>query len=128
VFFCETFELKSSLKARTLGKIKIGEMVNVIIYLKQNEFAENLAKELVGRGLAAGASIDIDNSHFVREGDEVVKTVHTVLTLQTKALLFSQIVTFVEEFLGEEVPIYTVPITQTDDHFHRFIRERTVEV
>jgi len=103
-------------------------VVNVIIYLKQNEFAENLAKELVGSGLAAGASIDIDNSHFVRDGDHVIKTVHTVITLQSKALLFSKIVEFVENFLGEEVPIYTVPITQTDDNFHQFIRERTIKI
>lgn len=101
-------------------------MVSVIIYLKQNEFAEALAKELVGNGLAAGASIDVDNSHFVKEGDSVVKTVHTVLTLQSKALLFSKIVDFVENFLGEEVPIYTLPITQTDNNFHQFIRNRTI--
>jgi uncharacterized protein involved in tolerance to divalent cations len=103
-------------------------MVNVIIYLKQNQFAENLAKELVGSGLAAGASVDLDNSHFVREGDAVVKTTHTVITLQSKALLFSEIVTFVETFVGEEVPIYTLPITQTDARFHEYIRERTIKI
>lgn len=101
-------------------------MVNVIIYLSQNEFAEELAKDLVGSGLAAGASIDIDNSHFVKQGVVVVKTVHTVITLQSKALLFSDIVEFVESFLGEEVPIYSVLIAQTDERFHQLIRERTI--
>jgi uncharacterized protein involved in tolerance to divalent cations len=96
--------------------------------LNQNEFAEGLAKDLVGSGLAAGASIDVNNSHFVKEGDHVIKTVHTVITLQSKALLFNKIVTFVEDFVGEEVPIYSVPITQTDERFHQIIRERTIEI
>lgn len=103
-------------------------MVNVIIYLNQNESAEDLAKDLVESGLAAGASIDINNSHYVKRDDRVVKTVHTVITLQSKALLFNEIVHFVENFLGEEVPIYSMPITQTDERFHQLIRERTREI
>ncbi len=103
-------------------------MVNVIIHLKQNNFAENLAKEIVAAGLAAGASIDVNNGHFVKEEGEVVKTAHTVLTLQSKALLFSEIVTFVENYVGEEVPIYTVHITQSNARFHEFIRNRTIKI
>ena len=103
-------------------------MVNVIIYLSQNESSEDLAKDLVGSGLAAGASVDAENSRFVKEGSIVVKKVHTVLTLQSKASLFTNIVEFVESFLGEEVPIYSIPITQTDERFDQLIRERTIKI
>jgi uncharacterized protein involved in tolerance to divalent cations len=103
-------------------------VVSVVIYLKKNGFAEPLAKQLVASGLVASASIDVDNYHFVKEVDEVIKTVQTVITLQSKAMLFSEIEQFVEDFCREKVPIYTTPIAQTDQRFHQFILENTTKI
>ena len=103
-------------------------MIRVIIYLEQSPLAEPLAKELVRTQLAATASIDKDNNHFTLENEEVVMSTRTVITLHTKALLFAKIVQHTELFLGEQVPICAVPITQADEPFYNTIRNNTIKI
>ncbi len=100
-------------------------MINAILYLDSTELAEELAKEFLQRGLAASTSIDIDNRYFVLDKGEVKNTIHTVLTLQTKALLFKEICEYVTSRLGKDVPVFTLPITQTNDYFYHFVQGGT---
>lgn len=102
-------------------------MVTVIIYLDENEHAEELVKGLLKSGLAASASIDSDNSYYEINDGDVNKTTHTVITAQTKALLFSKIELFVINTIGNEVPMFSLPITQTNQFFDKYIRERTMK-
>lgn len=100
-------------------------MINAVIYLDQNFNAELLAKLLLENKLAASVSIDINNNQYILENDQIVKKTHNVLSIQTKSLLFSKITEFVEATIGPEIPIYSVPLTQTNLHFDQFIRKNT---
>jgi uncharacterized protein involved in tolerance to divalent cations len=102
-------------------------MINIIIYLDEKDQAEELVKGLLKSGLAASASIDSDNSYYIIDKGEVSQTTHTVITAQTKALLFSRIELFVLDKIGVEVPIFSLPITQTNQFFDKYIRERTLK-
>jgi uncharacterized protein involved in tolerance to divalent cations len=100
-------------------------MVNIIIYLDKQYEVQQLVEELLKARLAAKISMDKDNlSYFIEAGELVTKT-RTVLTLQTKALHFSAIDTFLQARFGEQVPLCSVPITQVNKRFDQFIRENT---
>lgn len=101
-------------------------MVTVIIYLEESSHAEELVNGLLKSGLAASASIDSDNSYYEINDGTVNKTTHTVITAQTKALLFSKIELFVINMIGTEVPMYSLPITQANQFFDQYIRKRTM--
>lgn len=103
-------------------------MIYAIIYLESNEVAEEIAQEFLLNGLAASASIDIDNRFMIVENDKIVKSIHIVLTLQTKALLFSKINNFVAQKLGKNVPVFTLPITHSNDYFYHFLKDNTQPV
>ena len=107
---------------------KFKQMINAIIYLDQNNEAEYLVKEILSSGLAASASIDVDNSYYIHQGDKVFKTSHTVITLQTKSLLFKQLTDLVYSKMGYNVPVFSVPILHANDFFDRFIRESTNKI
>jgi uncharacterized protein involved in tolerance to divalent cations len=103
-------------------------MVNVIIYLKQLEEAKSLIHDMLHEGLVAHASIDHENDSYKIVDGSVVKEVNFVVTAQTKALLFSEIDTMVKGKLGDQVPIYSLPITQANDSFDRWIRANTRKI
>lgn len=103
-------------------------MIYAIIYLESNEIAEEIAQEFLLSGLAASASIDIDNRFMIVENKKIVKSIHIVLTLQTKALLFTKINDYVVKKLGKDVPVFTLPITHSNDYFYHFLKENTQKV
>ncbi len=102
-------------------------MVNIIIYLNQNHPAQELVNELLEEGLIANASIDKDNISYKKESEGVVQTVNTVITCQTKSMLFSTIESLIKQKYGEEIPIYSLPIIQSNSSFDQMIRNRTIK-
>jgi uncharacterized protein involved in tolerance to divalent cations len=103
-------------------------MINIIIYLNNNSSPKQLVDFALKEGLAASASIDIDNSYYVLSNSEITRTEHSIITLQTKALLFNTIVNHVISIYGPETPIFSVPITQTNEYFDHFIRTNTKKI
>ena len=105
-------------------------MVNIIIYLEDEmrESASQLVSSLLEHELVASASIDEDNSYYIKREGEVTKTTHTVITAQTKSLMFSDVVSFIKSELGEGVPVFSMPLTQMNDHFNEYIKSRTKKV
>ncbi len=106
-------------------------MVNIIIYL-ENELmdkAQELVHSLLEQELVASASIDEDNSYYIKtNNNEVVKTSHTVITAQTKSLMFSEIVNYIKSNLSNDVPVFSMPLTQMNDQFNEYIKSRTRKV
>jgi uncharacterized protein involved in tolerance to divalent cations len=103
-------------------------MVNIIVYLDNKSNPQKFVDYVLKERLAASASIDIDNSYFVLVEGEIVKTEHAVITLQTKALLFNSVVDYVISMYGDDTPVFSVPITQTNKYFDQFIRENTKKI
>jgi uncharacterized protein involved in tolerance to divalent cations len=100
-------------------------MVNVLIYLN-SEFDPNLVvKRLLEERIIAKATIDLDNTSYeFNDGDLVIKK-YSIVTIQTRSLLFSKLVEMVETEFSTELPIYSLPITQSNNWFDQFIREQT---
>jgi len=90
--------------------------------------ASQLVHDLLQNELVASASIDEDNSYFIQKMGKVEKTTHTVITAQTKSLMFTEIVDFIEKNVGEDVPVYSVPLTQMNEQFNEYIKSRTKKI
>lgn len=103
-------------------------MISVIIYRDKVDSAEQFAESILKHGLAASTSIDVDNSYYIQRDGDVFKTSHTVITLQTKSLLFSTLEEFKNNNYGSEVPIYSMPITHANKFFDQFIRDNTNKI
>jgi uncharacterized protein involved in tolerance to divalent cations len=103
-------------------------MVNVIIYLEEKHAAKELVDSLLQAGLIANASIDDKNISFMLKNNQVIESVNTVITAQTKSLLFSKIEEFVRVMFGDRVPIYSLPITQANHSFDILMRNNTNKV
>lgn len=102
-------------------------MVNIIIYLPQNENAHTLVNQLLDAELIANASIDKDNVLYRKEVDGIDQMVNTVITCQTKSLLFPTIVKWINEKYGPEIPIFSMPIIQSNKSFDQLIRSKTLK-
>jgi uncharacterized protein involved in tolerance to divalent cations len=100
-------------------------MINVYIYINNEEDAESLVSRLLEEGLVAHASIDRENNSMRLIDGKVVKELQYVITAQTRALLFNEIVKFVRLKFTQEPKIYSLPVTQCNDGFSEFIREQT---
>jgi uncharacterized protein involved in tolerance to divalent cations len=100
-------------------------MINLIIYLEQATDAHALVNELLSKKMVASASIDSDNAYFTVINGKVTKTIHTVITAQTKASLFSSISDYILERHDKDTPIFSMPITQSNDNFAEDIRAKT---
>ena len=103
-------------------------MVNIIIYLSKNHPAQELVNELLLEGLIANASIDVDNISYKKEQEGIVQSVNTVITCQTKSMLFPLIEKLIQEKHGEEIQVYSLPIIQSNSTFDKMIRNRTIKI
>jgi uncharacterized protein involved in tolerance to divalent cations len=103
-------------------------MLNLIIYLKSQTDAKDLIKKLIFEQLIANASIDFNNKIYRLEGNELISNSITVITAQTKSILFSQIEKFIATHYGEDIPIYSTPIMQANQSFDHLIRTTTLVV
>lgn len=102
-------------------------MVNIIIYLDSENEAKEIVSELLMEKLIANASIDFDNVSYSLQNGEIKKSINSVITAQTKSLLFSQIEKMIHEKHGEHVPIFSMPITQANNSFDALIRNSTLK-
>ena len=103
-------------------------MVSIYIYLDVQTHAQELMQELMKKKLAAHASVDFDNTIAVFENNQVKTKKQCLITLQTKALLFSEITKLVHHSYGQDTRIYSLPITQANDAFSDFIRNNTLKI
>lgn len=103
-------------------------MVNVIIYLRNEHNAKELVKDLLSERLIASASIDENNvSYKIVEG-VLKEDIYSVITAQSKALLFNNIVDAVELKLGEKVAINATPIVGANGFFNDTVRTKTIAI
>jgi uncharacterized protein involved in tolerance to divalent cations len=100
-------------------------MINLVIYLDRLNEAKDLVTLLLKEGLIANASIDHDNVSYRMQDGELQKTVNSVITAQTRSMLFLGITKLIEEHYGEHVPVYSMPITQANASFDQLIRDHT---
>ena len=101
-------------------------MVNVIIYLKKEHDAKEVVKFLLEKKLIASASIDENNVSYKLENDQFSEVVYSVITSQSKSLLFSEIVKALEAKTGEDTAIISVPIVASNKIFDDTIRSSTM--
>lgn len=103
-------------------------MVNVIIYLKKEHNAKDLVKFLLNEKLIASASIDENNVSYKIIDGSLKEDMYSVITAQSKALLFNYIVDAVEQKLGEKVAINSTPIVGANGFFNDTVRTKTIAI
>ena len=103
-------------------------MVNVIIYLKKAHNPKELVKLLLTERLIASASIDENNISYKLGDTGFSEIMYSVITAQSKLLLFNEIVKAVEAKIGEETPINSTPIVGSNKIFDDSIKSKTIPV
>lgn len=103
-------------------------MVNVIIYLKKEHDAKEVVKFLLEEKLIASASIDENNVSYKLENGELLEDVYSVITSQSKSLLFKEIVKALEAKTGQDTPIISTPIVASNRIFDDTIRDKTMPI
>lgn len=100
-------------------------MISVYIYINNEEDAESLVGELLQQRLVAHASVDRENNSMRLMDGRVVKELQYVITAQTRALLFNELVNFIKLKFSSEPKIFSLPVTQCNEGFSEFIRQQT---
>jgi|LakMenE01Jun11ns_1017448.scaffolds.fasta_scaffold9209483_1 uncharacterized protein involved in tolerance to divalent cations len=103
-------------------------MINMIVYLKKQHNPAELIEHLLREELIATATIDENNISYSMNNGVVEQEVNYVITMQTKALLFNEIVKIVEMKFGQDTPINSVPIVSTNRMFEETIRSKTKKI
>lgn len=103
-------------------------MVNIIIYLEKGQDAKNLVKHLLSEKLIASASIDENNISYELENNTFSEKVYSVITAQSKTLLFNDVVNAVTEKIGFELPINSIPIVASNKVFDTKIKSKTIPI
>lgn len=103
-------------------------MVNVIIYLKKTHDPKRLVESLLSEKLVASASIDYNNVSYKLVDAKIHEEEYNVITVQSKSLLFNEIVEFIEQQIEEEVPIISTPIVGANRIFDSLIRSKTIPI
>ena len=101
-------------------------MVNVVIYLKEEFNAKELVHYLLNEKLIASASIDENNVFYELVDGHYTEKVFSVITSQSKSLLFPDIVQAIEKRIGEQTPIHSTPIVASNKIFDDSIRSKTL--
>ncbi len=103
-------------------------MINVYVYLDSQKDARQLVMGLMESDLIAHASIDKDNHSFIKVGNQITEQTNYVITGQSKALLFNDIVKYVEAHGKENIKIFSLPVTQCNENFSEIIRTSTKKI
>jgi uncharacterized protein involved in tolerance to divalent cations len=103
-------------------------MISVYIAHPSDKIAMQLAEDLLKNKLVARLSIDYNNHVFELDNDEVNESSVSLITAQTKGLLFTEIVDFVHSKYGQDIPVYSLPITQGNEELTHIIREKTKKI
>ncbi len=100
-------------------------MITVYISLEDQSKAKDIAKALLTEKLVVEVRIDYDNHVFNLENNEIIERTTCILTMQTKGMLFNEITSFVHDKFGNDIPVYSVPITQGNESLTNKIRNNT---
>lgn len=100
-------------------------MVNIIIYLKKKQNPEELITFLLSEKLIASASIDKNNISYKMIDGVLTEEVHTIITAQSKSLLFDNIVDAIEQKMGEKMMVNAIPIVGASGFFNDTVRSKT---
>lgn len=103
-------------------------MVNTMIYLEQQHNAKELVEQLLTMKLIASASIDENNVSYRWIDDKMQEVIHTVITVQTKSLLFKDIKKVIDEKYGAIIPMNSIPIVASNTVFDESILDKTLPV
>jgi uncharacterized protein involved in tolerance to divalent cations len=103
-------------------------MVNIKIYLEKEHNAKELVKHLLSEKLIASASIDQNNISYELENNNFSEKVYSVITAQSKTLLFNDVVNAVTEKIGFELPINSIPIVASNKLFDTKIKSKTIPI
>ncbi len=102
-------------------------MISMYFYLDKSHDAEELVIDLLKKGLVAHASIDLNNNSMTMEKGKIKRQVCSLITAQTKALLFNKISEFLTNKYKNHIKIYSAPIAQCNEVFSELIRKNTIE-
>lgn len=103
-------------------------MVNIIIYLNKEQNAKDLVMHLLKEKQIASASIDENNISYELENNTFSEKVYSVITAQSKALLFNDVVNAVTDKIGYELPINSIPIVASNKLFDTKIKNKTIPI
>ncbi|MDP1800415.1 MAG: divalent cation tolerance protein CutA [Bacteroidota bacterium] len=103
-------------------------MINVYIYVDFQKDARQLVTGLMEKDLLAHASIDKDNHSILKVDGKITEQANFVITGQTKAMLFKDILDFIEKKGFDHTKVYSVPITQCNENFGEIIRNNTLKI
>ena len=103
-------------------------MVNVVIYIDDSLDPKLIISGLFERRLIAKASIDFNNKVFLLNDGEILESDNSVITCQTKSLLFTEIIRYVESTFGEGIKICSLPIISSNKAFEDQIVNSTKEI
>ena len=78
--------------------------------------------------LIASASIDENNISYEIENNNFSEKVYSVITAQSKALLFNEVVNAVTNKIGYELPINSIPIVAFNKLFDTKIKSKTTPI
>lgn len=97
-------------------------MVNVLIYLDKKHNHLKLVEFLLSEKLIATASIDFNNLSYTLRDNKIEEQIFCVITAQSKALLFNDIVSAVEKTIGKGIAIIALPIVGYNQEYNELIK------
>ena len=103
-------------------------MVNVVIYIDDSLDPKLIISGLFEKKLIAKASIDFNNKVFFMDNGELVESLNSVITCQTKSLLFTDIVRYIKEEFGENIKVCSLPIIASNKAFEDQIVNSTLKI
>lgn len=103
-------------------------MVNVVIYIDNSLDPKLIISGLYDKKLIAKASIDFNNKVFLMDNGELVESLNSVITCQTKSLLFTDIVRYIKEEFGENIKVCSLPIIASNKAFEDQIVNSTLKI
>ena len=96
--------------------------------MKIDHNPRDLVTHLLKEKLIASASIDENNIRFKMQNAVLIEEAFNVITSQSKALLFDNIVVEVERKIGEHVAIYSTPIVGANGFFQDTVKTKTISI
>jgi hypothetical protein len=103
-------------------------MVNVVIYIDDSLDPKLIISGLFQKELIAKATIDFSNKVFLMDNEELVESINSVITCQTKSLLFTDIVRYVKEEFGDNIKVCSLPIIASNKAFEDQIVNSTLKI
>ena len=103
-------------------------MVNVVIYIDDSLDPKLIISGLFEKKLIAKASIDFNNKVFLLDNGELVESLNSVITCQTKSLLFTDIVRYIKEEFGDNIKVCSLPIIASNKAFEDQIVNSTLKI